>query len=412
MIKMSSSQTITPTLLVLSTSKSASPSIEPKVNNTFNQVFKNEVASKTKKAPVEALKNPVPNKSSITPSNSINSTSKDSAPSAPSASSAPPINTTTNTATDTTTSSAPSNSNNKEGQSGSVDQIDEDDNRPEDHKLPDLNDPVSLFNFVNKINELSQASTSIVPLENDDMSKTAELLPTTFISNLDAATLTAPPPALNTSELTPPKQGSEVNAATSTNQESVDGSLPQSRFMSELSTAKDSRLTTLPVENQSQLTSSQTPTTPAVVINNIADTEAKQQATLNQLPTQPGLNDAVNLPLEIPNKPAPPSSESSRITIVNSNANTTADLMPTKSGGIKLDSIDKFQRVLTPPLSSNTETAFSNIDATNSTVLASQNSANNPNNIRAISDKINPPLTPPPSSNSETALGKIDATQS
>lgn len=346
---MPSSQTITPTLLALGASKTAAPPSEPKVNNTFNQVFKNEVASKAKKTPVEPAKTPAPNKSAITPSNSAPSTGKNSATS--SSSPPPPTDTTTNTATNT----APSNANNKEGQSGSVDQIDEDDIRPEDQKLPDLNDPVSLFNFVNKINELTQASTSIVPAESGDIAKTTDIL-STSVDNLGVATLATPVPPLNTSELSPPKQGSEVSAATLTAKGSVDGSLLPTRFMSELSTAKDSKLTTLPIENENQLSSLPTPT---VVIGNITDSDLKKQAELGQLPTQLEPTETVKVSLETSSKSAPP---------------TTDDMQQ--------NAINRMTQDLSPPPSSNTTTALNNVDATQSRVLASQLKTNNANDTK------------------------------
>uniref|UniRef100_UPI00375346BD flagellar hook-length control protein FliK n=1 Tax=Undibacterium sp. TaxID=1914977 RepID=UPI00375346BD len=74
--------------------------------------------------------------------------------------------------------------------------------------------------------------------------------------------------------------------------------------------------------------------------------------------------------------------------------------------------LNKINPPLAPPPSSDSETALGNIDATQSTELASQLKTNNPNDTRAPLDKSNQLLTSPSSLSIETAVGRSDTTQS
>lgn len=153
---MSNSQSITPTLPVLSAVKTSPPPSETKVNNTFNQVLKNEVASKTKKNPVEA------------PKTTISNQNKSPASNAP----------------------ASAKVNNNESQARNDEKIDDDESNRNDATLGNLNDTAALLNFVNNVNTLAQANKT--GTEQDDVAldigKTTEAIAAAPIVNANLST--------------------------------------------------------------------------------------------------------------------------------------------------------------------------------------------------------------------------------
>lgn len=123
---MTNSQSITPALPVLNATKTNPPPSEMKASNTFNQVFKNEIASKTKKSFVEPPKTTIsnPNKShTSTATNSIKV-------------------------------------NNTESQGRNEEKIDDDESNRNDTALGTLNDTAALLNFVNNINTFTQPNNA------------------------------------------------------------------------------------------------------------------------------------------------------------------------------------------------------------------------------------------------------------